>query len=440
MLVGSHLGEFVQADTRCGGPERGSGEPGRRRTRGDAQRSRRPNRPTATFGYGVVSAPALAAPLSGLPETRGVTVCWMIASRAGNRGLPPRRPHRGIQSEPSSGSGCHAGTNWTPPGCTGCWSLPSAFMMYTLRTVGRSRRLRNAILVPSGDHAAPRSKAGSVVSCRGVAAVGVHHPHLGHPGAGAEEDELRAVGRPRREQVVAGVDGEADQPGPVGVDHEDVVVGVPRPAASSRCRPRAALKNEEPRLTSQDLCCVKAPSKEFGFQANRCVPSADLYVRCFLLSFVIPDIPPIRGADAALWHTAAANQRLRGLLGLDARLAPNWGEAVEPTLFQNGPLGPGGKVDASFAASGEAGLVPVVVRGPRGCVRHPLGEPQDRRGGLVTHGAGRLGAGLQGTSCSPSSPTWASPPAAPRHRQPLSIRVPQALNRTLSGRRLTGRV
>ena len=53
----------------------------------------------------------------------------------------------------------------------------------------------------------------------------------------------------------------------------------------------------------------------------------------------MPDDPrePLATALAELEQLRAENQRLRGLLGLDARLGAESVEVAEPTLFQNGP-------------------------------------------------------------------------------------------------------
>jgi hypothetical protein len=55
---------------------------------------------------------------------------------------------------------------------------------------------------------------------------------------------------------------------------------------------------------------------------------------------------PLAAALAELEQLRAENQRLRGLLGMDARPAAHSVEVAEPTLFQNAPLAPAGKVDA----------------------------------------------------------------------------------------------
>src|SRR6266545_672553 len=57
--------------------------------------------------------------------------------------------------------GCQPGTNWTPPGCTACASLPSAFVTSTVR-LGQSSV---AICVPSGDQAVPSLSAPEVIGC-----------------------------------------------------------------------------------------------------------------------------------------------------------------------------------------------------------------------------------------------------------------------------------
>jgi hypothetical protein len=49
---------------------------------------------------------------------------------------------------------------------------------------------------------------------------------------------------------------------------------------------------------------VKARSRGFASQVNRCETVADLYVCCLLLSFAVLQIPPIRGPGAAPRHTA----------------------------------------------------------------------------------------------------------------------------------------
>jgi hypothetical protein len=65
---------------------------------------------------------------------------------------------------------------------------------------------------------------------------------------------------------------------------------------------------------------------------------------------------PLAAALAELEQLRAENQRLRGLLGLDARLTADSVEVVEPTLFQSGPLGPAGKVDTSSPQAAKLAL------------------------------------------------------------------------------------
>jgi hypothetical protein len=65
---------------------------------------------------------------------------------------------------------------------------------------------------------------------------------------------------------------------------------------------------------------------------------------------------PLAAAQAELEQLRVENQRLRGLLGLDARLTADSVEVVEPTLFQSGPLGPAGKVDASSPQAAKLAL------------------------------------------------------------------------------------
>ena len=115
---------------------------------------------------------------------------------------------------------------------------------------------------------------------------------------------------------------------------------------------------------------------------------------------------PSATALAELEQLRAENQRLRGLLGLDARPAADESEPVEvaePTLFQSAPLGPAGKVDASSPQAAKLALFRSFICRPRGRARHPLGEPHDGRDGLVTGGARRLGTDEQGASRVPTA-------------------------------------
>jgi hypothetical protein len=48
---------------------------------------------------------------------------------------------------------------------------------------------------------------------------------------------------------------------------------------------------------------VKAHSSGFTSQVNRCETVPDLYVRCLLLSFAVPQVPSVRGPGAARART-----------------------------------------------------------------------------------------------------------------------------------------
>jgi hypothetical protein len=65
---------------------------------------------------------------------------------------------------------------------------------------------------------------------------------------------------------------------------------------------------------------------------------------------------PFAEALAELEQLRAENQRLRGLLGMDARPAAHSVEVAEPTLFQNAPLAPAGKVDAGSPQAAKLAL------------------------------------------------------------------------------------
>jgi hypothetical protein len=65
---------------------------------------------------------------------------------------------------------------------------------------------------------------------------------------------------------------------------------------------------------------------------------------------------PLTVALAELEQLRAENQRLCRLLGMDARPAAHSVDVAEPTLFQNQPPGPAGKVDAGSPQAAKLAL------------------------------------------------------------------------------------
>ena len=86
---------------------------------------------------------------------------------------------------------------------------------------------------------------------------------------------------------------------------------------------------------------------------------------------------PLAAALAELQQLRAENQRLRGLLGLDARLAADSVDVAEPTLFQNEPVRPAGKVDASSPQAAKLALFRSLLLAARMCTP-PAGRTPGR--------------------------------------------------------------
>ncbi len=87
-------------------------------------------------------------------------------------------------------------------------------------------------------------------------------------------------------------------------------------ARADRSQPRheASKRTGQTRATATtEIIAVKARSRALASQVNRCETAADLYVRCLLLSFAVPQVPPIRGPRYG--PTAYGHGYLRPLVG-----------------------------------------------------------------------------------------------------------------------------